>query len=346
MKLKVLFILKEREQSGGGPLDSTGTWSSRTSTGLRNSVRYVAAMLRHIGIEAHYVTVVDNNSIDREVTLYNPTHVIIEALWVVPSKFAVLKSLHPTVKWNVRLHSEVPFLSQEGIAFEWIYGYLAAGVSVSANSLRMRGDLQTLTGKPIPYAPNFYPLYPLEVNGTTPTPGVINIGCFGAIRPLKNQLAQAVAAIDFANLFVGTSLHFHINGNRVEGGGSPILRNLEALFAANPQHQLIQHEWLGVADFIALVQTMDLGMQVSFSETFNIVSADMVTANVPLVGSSEVTWLGANYQADPTNIGDMARKLTYAWQGRTTDVQRVNYTGLSAYDTASEVAWPIALAEM
>jgi len=345
MKLRVLFILKEREQSGGALLDSIGTWSERNSTGLANSVRYVVAMLRHIGIEAKWVAVVDNNSIDREVTLYQPTHVIIEALWVVPSKFAVLKPLHPTVTWNVRLHSEIPFIAQEGIAVDWIYGYLAAGVSVSANSLRMQRDLQTLIGKPIPFTPNYYPLYPLEIPAPPSGPGTINIGCFGAIRPLKNQLAQAVAAIDFANL-LGVTLNFHINGNRIEGGAGPILANLQALFADNPPHQLVEHNWLNTADFIALVRTMDLGMQVSFSETFNIVAADMVTANVPVVGSAEIGWLGQGYKADPTSVPDIVNKLRYAWQGRATDQQKVNYMGLNAYDAASQMVWPVALAEM
>jgi hypothetical protein len=42
--------------------------------------------------ESNIVVVLDNNEIDKYVTKYKPTHVIIEALWVVPTKFHILKS--------------------------------------------------------------------------------------------------------------------------------------------------------------------------------------------------------------------------------------------------------------
>ena len=65
------------------------------SFGLINSCKFVANALAKYGIEAKVVTVVDNNSIDREIHQYKPTHVFIEALWVVPSKFKELIPLHP-----------------------------------------------------------------------------------------------------------------------------------------------------------------------------------------------------------------------------------------------------------
>ena len=76
---KVLFILKKRQSSHTG-YDSV-------SSGLLNSARFVSDMLNKNGIESNLVEVQDNNCIDREVSKYRPTHVIIEALWVVPSKF-------------------------------------------------------------------------------------------------------------------------------------------------------------------------------------------------------------------------------------------------------------------
>jgi hypothetical protein len=77
-------------------------------------------MLVANGVDSTIIEVIDNNGIDREVTKYKPTHVIIEALWVIPSKFEILTKLHPNVKWIIRLHSEIPFLANEGIAMEWM----------------------------------------------------------------------------------------------------------------------------------------------------------------------------------------------------------------------------------
>ena len=84
--MRVLFILK----SGCG----YGHWSHKSS-GLFNSASACAQMLEDDGIPSKVVEVVDNNCIDREVHKFRPTHVIIEALWVVPEKFSVLSKLHP-----------------------------------------------------------------------------------------------------------------------------------------------------------------------------------------------------------------------------------------------------------
>ena len=139
------------------------------STGLYNSASFMSDMLNQSGIESKISVVVDNNNIDREVTKYKPTHVMIEALWVVPSKFLILTKLHPHVKWIIRLHSEIPFLANEGNALDWIGDYINfKNVSVAVNSPRIERDLRdfirTKTGwtkkqidKKITYLPNYYP---------------------------------------------------------------------------------------------------------------------------------------------------------------------------------------------
>ena len=116
-KNKLLFICKQKHIY-------SNTANAPIASGLYNSAQFVVNMLNHNGVQAKLVHVVDNNCIDREVTLYNPTHVIIEALWVAPEKFKVLTKLHPKVKWVIRLHNEIPFLANEGIAMDWIYKYL------------------------------------------------------------------------------------------------------------------------------------------------------------------------------------------------------------------------------
>jgi len=42
------------------------------------------------------------------------------------------------------------------------------------------------------------------------------------------------------------------------------------------------------SDFISIVKSMDIGMQVSLSESFNIVAADFVSNGIPLVGSPDI----------------------------------------------------------
>ena len=93
---KVLFILKRREDFQASKHSQIGL-----STGLYNSASFVNDMLLANNIESNLEVVIDNNDIDRVVTKYRPTHVIIEALWVVPTKFAELQKIHPNVTWEI-----------------------------------------------------------------------------------------------------------------------------------------------------------------------------------------------------------------------------------------------------
>jgi len=130
---KVLFILKRREDYNSAIHNHQGL-----STGLYNSASFMNNMLNDNGVQSKMVVVIDNNCIDREVTAYRPTHVIIEALWVTPSKFAVLQKLHPGVKWIIRLHSEMPFMAGEGMAMDWLGDYADfANVYIGVNAPRM-----------------------------------------------------------------------------------------------------------------------------------------------------------------------------------------------------------------
>ena len=54
---------------------------------------------------------------------------------------------------------------------------------------------------------------------------------------------------------------------------------------------------------------MDIGMQVSFSETFNIVGADIVSQGVPLVASSEIPWANRIFCGNPEDINTIFRAL-------------------------------------
>jgi len=204
-KCKFLFILKRRVETVE---EQTVLYSYCLSTGLLNSVRFIVNMLNDNDIEANYVEVVDNNDIDREVSKYKPTHVVIEAFWVVPEKFDLLKKLHPKVKWIIRNHSELPFLANDSSATGWALQYIQKkNVYVASNSNKSYEDILNMAtavvGKKaaedkIVYMPNYYVMEPAEYIEKPPMKDTINVGCFGAIRPFKNHITQVSAAIKFA----------------------------------------------------------------------------------------------------------------------------------------------------
>src|ERR1017187_9123760 len=98
---RVLFILKRREDYS---TDLKNFNNYPVATGMFNSASFVSDMLNEAGFTSDVAVVIDNNSIDKAVHDFKPTHVLIEGFWVVPEKFEVLKRLHRHVKWIVRCH--------------------------------------------------------------------------------------------------------------------------------------------------------------------------------------------------------------------------------------------------
>ena len=326
--MKILFIVKKRETyDTWNKSESYSDGYHHFSSGLINSAKMVTIGLgKHI--DAKLVEVRDNNDIDREVSLFRPEVVVIEALWVVPSKFKELIPLHPHVKWIVRLHSNTPFIANEGIAIQWSYEYLRHhNVYVAPNHIKLYKELKHLAGRhawKILYLPNFYDLEEIEAKKRHRPDEEINIGCFGAIRPLKNQLIQAVAAIHFADRY-NYKLKFFINSTRVETKGEPILNNLRALFENSEKHELVEIEWMEHPEFLKfLKENIDLGLQVSFTETFNIVGADYVSQDVPIVSSKEIDFVLGPFRADPTSVDDIVNKMEWAWFARKLGITSAN----------------------
>ena len=318
---KVLFILKRREDYNAILHSHVGL-----STGLFNSASFVNEMLNDDGVDSILEIATDNNCIDRLVTKHKPTHVIIEALWAVPTKFAVLQKLHPDVTWIIRLHSEMPFMAGEGMAMDWLGDYSKfKNIVIGVNAPRMLREtrlyLQHLnqwddatTEERVIYMPNFYPQEYKSPKKIDKNKDTIDIACFGAVRPLKNHLVQAIASIDFANQ-IGKKLNFHINAGRIEMNGGPVINSLKSVFEqlSDSGHQLINHQWTPREQFLELCGSMDIGLQVSFSETFNIVGADLISQGVPLVGSSEIPWKVPAFSASPTESKDIVEKLKLAY---------------------------------
>jgi hypothetical protein len=321
------------------------------STGLYNSAKFMNDMLVENGIESRLEVVADYNKIDRQCWLYRPTHCIIEAIWVVPQKFAQLQKLHPNVKWIIRVHSEMPFMAGEGMSMDWIADYSGfKNIILAINAPRMLGELRTYlqtrnkwtdeeTEKRVIYLPNFYP-QEYKTKKFNRNKDTIDISCFGAIRPLKNHLLQAIAAVEFANE-IGKKLRFHVNAGRIEMQGGPVIKNLVNVFQQlyNSGHEMINHQWTPREQFLELCASMDIGLQVSFSETFNIVGADLISQGVPLIGTAEeIPWAVQGFCADPTNSKNIVKKLhnTYNWPQLNV---RANQWSLTNYTNKTAKIW-------
>jgi glycosyltransferase involved in cell wall biosynthesis len=238
----------------------------------------------------------------------------------------------------VRVHSEFPFLAGEGVAVQWIKEYAEiAQVYVGANSERFYEDVSTIIPEEkVVYLPNYYIVPPL-LEKPAVTSKVFVIGCFGAIRHLKNQLIQAVAAVEFAKR-IGGPIEFHINTGRVEGFSSEnILKNIRAVFSGT-DNILVEHGWLSPDDFNHLLRTMNIGMQVSLSETFNLVAADLVAQNVPVVASKEISWLSGLAQTQENTVENIVDTMMTVWKWRYF-ISKLNTLGLNTFNNDSATVW-------
>lgn len=335
MNNSVLFVCKKRMTTEG----------YLTSSGLFNSVSMLVHSLNSMGFDAASVGVVDGNDIDREVFKANPRIVIIEAFWVTPDKLHELTGLHHHKgrKWVVRNHSKMPFLASEGIGLPWLLDYITIPhVNVACNSREPLGSLSEVTGKSIEYLPNIY---------NSSKPGMfdyikysadmcqIDIGCFGALRLFKNHVNQFLAAIIYAKR-QGLHLAFHINKSRIEGPNADCVYKAVKALGSLPGVTLVEHPWHTHEQFIALMAKMDLSMQVSYTETFNIVTADAVTCLVPVIGSADIEWLPKAFTADPNSVEDIVegidRVLNHYNEVRMVEI---NSYALDCYNECASDVW-------
>ena len=130
-------------------------------------------------------------------------------------------------------------------------------------------------------------------------------------------------------------------------GSNSILKNLRLLFENMETHVLIEHEWYPHEQFISMLKSMDIGMQVSFSETFNIVGADMCHVGLPIITSKEVLWSPSFVHADPTETKDILVNMKKVWRFRKTTIpSRLCQYYLNTYSRTSLKQWLTAIKEL
>jgi hypothetical protein len=309
------------------------------------SADFVCRYLQSIGIHSKLVSVIDANGIDKEVHDYKPTDVIIEAIWVTPEKMMELSTLkrYSKINWYVRLHSKVPFIAVEGIAMDWVVGYheiekINDNFYISANSPEIIDDLFKVFGVRKVFMPNVYYPKSYKITHRGHAGSYLNVACFGAIRPLKNHLIQAMAAIEYGEKH-GIEIHFHVNADRQEQAGDNVYKNLVALFNGSNGHKLIDHPWMTHENFVKEIVTMDIGLQVSLSEAYNIVAADFVWNEVPFIGSPDIDWLPRPLTVNVNSSHAILKGMECILKSEDTDFYKLGKIGLKTYNKEAKKIW-------
>jgi hypothetical protein len=185
---------------------------------------------------------------------------------------------------------------------------LQLNLTVSSNTLRLQSFLQNSYKSKILYLPNLYDLERVtrkrdESHGHR----VLRVGSFGAHRLLKNHTTACAAAMMMAQRH-SSDLEFFVNAGRAENDkGDQVLQSIKYMLARVPWARLIETPWCEWSEFRQIVANMDLCLQVSFTETFNIVTADATAEGVPSVVSDAIEWAPADWKAAVDDAADIAR---------------------------------------
>jgi len=310
--------------------------------GLGVSALNTAKVLKRHGLSVNVLAI--NSVVDLDAYLLkNPsiTHVVISAAWIPVLDLGNVIIKHPDVEFAANIHSNVGFLQADanGVTLLRSYVHLARELlnfRVGGNSLKFvdwLSEAYTVEGV---FLPNLYDLdSTCQTNKPLYNGGTLRLGAFGASRPLKNFMTAAGAAISISKE-LRVPVDFWLSGGRQEGGGS-IVKAIEAMLRSQPNVTLKILNWAAWPEFLDFIETLHLMFQVSYTESFNMVTADGIARGVPSVVSEAIDWVPSRWIAhmdDPLDCARAGRNLItdpHAVVDGVQALERHNQRGLCAW---------------
>lgn len=278
--------------------------------GLGVTALNAAKSIRAEGIDAAVWPITNAADLSNQLRDSRATHVVVSAPWLSTNDLARLCADFPDTQFAVNCHSNLGFLQadpgamrllREGIDLQrctWNY-------RIAANSRRLTDWVQAAYGAPCQHLPNMYFLDDVEPKRERYTGGTLRIGAFGATRALKNLMTAAGAALQIAN-GLRADLEFWVSAGRNEGAGS-VTEAVRQMMIGLPHVKLVENQWQTWPQFRQTVRHMHLLLQPSYTESFNVVTADGVAEGVPSVVSDAIHWAPENWKAKVDDAGDIAR---------------------------------------
>ena len=213
-------------------------------------------------------------------------------------------------------HSNLGFLQADPGAMRLVREGLALqrctwNFQVAANSQRLANWVADTYGGWCTHLPNLYHLDKLSgSNRALFNGGTLRVGAFGAARPLKNFMTAAGAALEIATR-MRVDLEYWMSSGRNEGAG-PLVNAIQQMTVGLPHVRVVENGWQTWPQFRQTVRHMHLLLQPSYTETFNVVTADGIAEGVPSVVSHAIEWAPDNWKAqvdDVHHIATVGQKL-------------------------------------
>jgi len=281
--------------------------------GLGVNALHTAKVLRRHGVQADIAAVWTVDDVRKALQNNGPTHAIVEAPWISAANMQALVTENPWTHFVVRSHSQIGFLQVEAGAIQILRELLVMqemnlNLTVAANTKKLKDFFEKTYGSRCLYLPNLYDLERVSrKRDESHQHRKLRVASFGALRLLKNHTTAAAAALLMAERRQA-DLEFHVNVNREENAGAKgILQSIRNMFNGLTWAKLVEVPWAPWASFRHTVRHMDLCLQASHTETFNIVTADAIAEGVPSVTSSAIEWVPKSWHADADSAEDIAR---------------------------------------
>jgi hypothetical protein len=273
-----------------------------------------AKTLRDAGVITDVWAITSSHHLAQQLTAAQSvspvSHVVISAPWIPTAELQALTAAHPETKFAVNCHSNLGFLQADPGAMRLVREGLELQRStwnfqVAANNLRLSNWVADTYGSGCTHLPNLYHLDSLAgPRRTLFTGGTLRIGAFGATRPLKNFMTAAGAALEIASR-MRVDLEFWMSSGRNEGGG-PLVNAIHQMTIGLPHVHVRENGWQTWPQFRQIVRHMHLLLQPSYTETFNVVTADGVAEGVPSVVSHAIEWAPSGWKAQVDDVHEIA----------------------------------------
>lgn len=283
--------------------------------GLGVTALNTAKFLRAAGLLAEVWAIVDPQELHSRLAaaegVHPVTHVVISAPWIATFELATLASEHPETQFAVNCHSNLGFLQADPSAMRLVregsdLERTTWNFRVAANNERMTRWIVDAYGVSSTWLPNLYHLdAPCKLARTPFQGGTLRIGAFGATRPLKNFMTAAGAAVQIAAA-TRSDVELWMSSGRDEGGGS-VLDAIRQMIHGVHHIKLVETGWETWPQFRNTVRHMHLLLQPSYTETFNVVTADGIAEGVPSVVSEAIEWAPPNWKARVDDVNDVAQ---------------------------------------
>jgi len=310
--------------------------------GLGVAAINTAKVLCREGYSAEVWPVVSAGDLQTRLSKEAADQVIISAPWIPTASLRELTTANPKTTFAVNCHSNVGFLQADRNGTKLVRE--AMDLEMGTHNFHLAGNCRRFAtwvtsafSVPCAYLPNLYYLVDDAFSQQrTFVDGTLRIGVFGATRPLKNLMSAAGAALEISRN-LRAPLELWLSAGRTEGGGETVLSAVQELLANLPNVKVVLNGWQTWPQFRRVVGQMHLLIQPSYTESFNMVTADGVAEGVPSVVSQAIDWAPDHWKADVDDVLDIARVgrqlLTdnRAAQDGLNALNRFNADGLNAY---------------